>query len=71
MAGDYFYLKTPQEMKEQYADMPDAIRNTEIIADLCNVEIEFGKPHLPQVQLPAGKTAQSHLSVLCWLMSWT
>jgi DNA polymerase-3 subunit alpha len=66
MAGDYFYLKTPQEMKEQYADMPDAIRNTEIIADLCNVEIEFGKPHLPQVQLPAGKTAQSHLSVLCW-----
>ncbi len=66
MAGDYFYLKTPQEMKEQYADMPEAIRNTGIIADMCNLEIEFGKPHLPQVQLPAGKTAQSHLSVLCW-----
>ncbi len=66
MAGDYFYLKTPQEMKEQYADMPDALQNTSTIADLCNVEIEFGKPHLPQVQVPDGKTSHAYLSVLCW-----
>jgi len=66
MAGDYFYLKTPQEMSEQYADMPEALSNANAIADLCNVEIEFGKPHLPQVEIPAGKTSQSHLSVLCW-----
>jgi DNA polymerase III subunit alpha len=66
MAGAYFYLKTPQEMKEQYADMPDALQNTATIADLCNVEIEFGKPHLPQVQVPDGKTSHAYLSVLCW-----
>lgn len=66
MAGDYFYLRSPAEMAERHSDMPEAIRNTEVIADLCNVEIEFGKPHLPQVELPPGKTSQNHLSVLCW-----
>lgn len=66
MAGDYFYLTSPDEMINRYADMPEAVRNTGIIADLCDLEIEFGKPHLPQVKLPEGKTSQNHLSVLCW-----
>ena len=66
MDGDYFYLKTQQEMQEQYADIPDAIENTRVIDSLCNLEIEFGKPHLPQVDLPEGKTSHAYLSVLCW-----
>jgi DNA polymerase-3 subunit alpha len=66
MEGDYFYLKTQQEMQEQYADIPDAIENTRVIDSLCNLEIEFGKPHLPQVDLPEGKTSHAYLSVLCW-----
>jgi len=66
MAGDYFYLKSPAEMEKQYEDLPESLQNTAIIADLCNVEIEFGKPHLPKVEVPPGKTAQTHLSVLCW-----
>jgi len=66
MDGDFFYLKSQQEMQEQYADIPDAIENTGVIDSLCNLEIEFGKPHLPQVDLPAGKTSHSYLSVLCW-----
>jgi DNA polymerase-3 subunit alpha len=66
LAGAYFYLKSEAEMVATYKDLPEAIANTEVIADLCNVEIEFGKPHLPQVELPPGKTSQSHLSVLCW-----
>lgn len=66
MNGDFFYLKSPAEMEKQYEDMPDSLENTEKIAELCDVEIEFGKPHLPQVQVPEGKTAHSYLSVLCW-----
>jgi len=66
MDGDYFYLKTQQEMQEQYADIPDALENTRVIDSLCNLEIEFGKPHLPQVDLPEGKTSHAYLSVLCW-----
>ena len=66
MAGDYFYLKSPAEMEKQYEDLPDSLQNTAVIADMCNVEIEFGKPHLPKVDVPPGKTAQSYLAVLCW-----
>jgi DNA polymerase-3 subunit alpha len=53
-------------MKALYKDIPEALSNTEVIANLCNVEIDFGKPHLPQVDIPEGKTSQMHLSVLCW-----
>lgn len=66
MEGDYFYLKSVEEMTGLFKDLPEAIENTTKIANLCNVEIEFGKPHLPQVDIPPGKTSQAHLSVLSW-----
>jgi len=66
MAGDYFYLRSPEEMKNIYQDLPESLENAETIASLCNVEIEFGKPHLPQIELPPGKTSQEYLSILCW-----
>lgn len=42
-----FYLKTEQEMCEAFPNLPDAISNTQKIADRCNVEFEFGKIKLP------------------------
>ena len=42
-----FYLKTEQEMQKAFSNLPDAISNTQIIADRCNVEFEFGKIKLP------------------------
>ncbi len=42
-----FYLKTEQEMHDAFPNMPDAILNTQKIADRCNVEFEFGKIKLP------------------------
>ncbi len=42
-----FYLKTEQEMQRVFPDLTDAISNTQIIADRCNVEFEFGKIKLP------------------------
>jgi len=42
-----FYLKSEKEMQEAFPNMPDAITNTQKIADRCNVEFEFGKIKLP------------------------
>ncbi len=42
-----FYLKTEKEMLEAFPDLPQAISNTQIIADRCNVEFEFGNIKLP------------------------
>jgi DNA polymerase-3 subunit alpha len=52
--GDEHYLKPAHEMRELFAELPEACDNTLWIAERCNVEIEFGKPKLPAFPLPAG-----------------
>ena len=66
MAGDFFYLKSPQEMAELYKDIPQALENTGEIAEMCQLELEFGRLHLPEIGLPEGKTADQFLADLCY-----
>jgi len=66
MAGDFFYLKSPKEMVEFYQDIPEAIANTRRIAEMCNLKLDFGRLHLPEIGLPEGKTADDYLSELCY-----
>ncbi len=53
-SGDEHYLKTAQEMRHQWAELPEACDNSLWIAERCNVEIEFGKPQLPDFPIPSG-----------------
>ncbi|MFC1983714.1 DNA polymerase III subunit alpha [Chloroflexota bacterium] len=66
MAGDFFYLKTPSEMAELYKDIPQAIENTERIAEMCNLKLDFGRLYLPEIDLPDGKSADEFLADLCY-----
>jgi len=66
MAGDFFYFKSPQEIAELFSDIPQAIDNTERIAEMCNLKLEFGRLYLPEVELPEGKTADQFLADLCY-----
>ena len=66
MAGDYFYLRSPEEVADLFQDLPEALENTVHLADMCNLELEFGKLHLPEVALPEGRSAEEHLASLCW-----
>ncbi|MCC5953710.1 MAG: DNA polymerase III subunit alpha [Acidimicrobiia bacterium] len=52
--GNEHYLKTAAEMRRQFAEVPEACDNSLWIAERCNVEIEFGKPKLPEFPLPEG-----------------
>ena len=65
MAGDYFYLKSPLEMAQLFADIPQSLESTERIAEMCHLELEFGRLHLPEIELPEGKTADQFLADLC------
>ena len=65
MAGDFYYLKSAGEMAELFKDIPQAMENTERIADMCNLKLEFGRLHLPEIDLPEGKTADQFLADLC------
>ena len=56
-----FYFRSPEEMENLFRDFPDALKNTQEIAQMCNLEIEMGKWILPHYPLPGGKTAESFL----------
>ncbi|MHC4208084.1 MAG: DNA polymerase III subunit alpha [Planctomycetota bacterium] len=45
------YLKTPQEMAELFADVPEALANTVRIADRCHVELDASASHAPIVKI--------------------
>ena len=49
---DEFYLKSEEEMLEAFSQCPEAVTNTALIADKCNVEFEFGKTKLPHFEVP-------------------
>ncbi|MBT4836466.1 MAG: DNA polymerase III subunit alpha [Methylococcales bacterium] len=50
------YFKTPQEMTELFADIPEAITNTVEIAKRCSLSLSLGKNYLPDFPLPDGMT---------------
>jgi DNA polymerase III subunit alpha len=52
--SDQHYLKSAAEMRHLFRDFPEACDNTLWIAERASVEIEFGKPKLPQFPLPEG-----------------
>ena len=63
--GGQFYVKSPEEMSALFPYAPEALENTQKIADRCNVEIEFGNHKLPRFDVPEGKTAREFLEELC------
>jgi DNA polymerase-3 subunit alpha len=54
-------FKTQEEMRELFADMPQALENTVLIAKRCNVTIELNKAKLPDFPVPAGMTIDDFL----------
>jgi DNA polymerase-3 subunit alpha len=53
-SGDQFFLKTGAQMAEVFKGHEEALRNTLVIAERCNVTIPKGENHLPTFEVPAG-----------------
>jgi DNA polymerase-3 subunit alpha len=65
MPNDEFYMKSPEEMKALFSDLPEAYENTIEVAEKCNLSLEFGRVHMPRFPLPEGYTeAGEHLAAL-------
>jgi DNA polymerase-3 subunit alpha len=64
--GGQFYIKSEEDMKALFPYAPEAIENTQKIADRCNVEIEFGKSRLPHFEVPEGYDSWTYLNKLCY-----
>ena len=61
-----FYFKSPEEMKEAFKAVPEAIENTLKIADMCNVEIEFGHTILPEYKIEENVTHLEYFTKKCY-----
>lgn len=61
-----FYVKSPEEMKEAFKNIPEAVENTLKIADMCNVEIEFGHTILPEFKIEDNMTHLEYFKKKCY-----
>lgn len=59
-----FYMRSPDEMKELFAQYPEAISNTVKIASMCDINLNVGKWILPQYPIPDGDTPATYLEKL-------
>lgn len=64
--NDQFYLKSQEEMAKLFGHIPEALENTKKIAHECNLNLEFGKLHLPNFAVPDGVTQDEYLRKLCY-----
>jgi len=63
--NDEFYLKSEEEMHRLFMDIPEALENTQRIADACQADFEFGVLHLPEFTAPDGLDNKTYLRKLC------
>ena len=58
--GDQFFLKTAEQMAAVFSGHEDALQNTLLIAERCNVTIPRGTNHLPTFGVPDGLTIEQY-----------
>jgi DNA polymerase-3 subunit alpha len=65
MTDDSYYLRTALEMQRLFAEVPESLSNTLLIAERCNVDLAPKGYHLPEFEVPVGYTPQTYLRQLC------
>ncbi len=61
-----FYLRTEEEMREVFSDSQEALENTSLIAEQCDLSFETGKYYLPNYDVPDGFDLSSYLEKLAF-----
>ena len=60
-----FYLKSEEEMRTLFSEIPSALTNTLKIVNRCNLELDFSKKYMPVFSPAQGSTDKEYLSELC------
>ena len=61
-----FYLKSEDELRKLFPNVPEAFENTVKIAERCNLDFVFNEYHLPSFPVPAGYTNEAYFRKLCF-----
>ncbi len=65
METNQFYLRSPDEMYAAFPGFDEALKQSQLIADSVNIELELGKRHFPNFSPPEQKTPPDYLRELC------
>jgi len=65
MTDRSYYMRTPEEMRQLFGDVPGAIENTLAIAERCELDLGFKGYRLPRFEVPQGYDTQTYLRKLC------
>lgn len=65
MDTDTLFFRTREQMNQIFSDLPEALRNTQVVADQVNVEFEFGNYRLPRFDPPDGSTPEEYFRKKC------
>src|SRR5450759_1559173 len=61
MSDGSYYLRSPDEMARLFAEVPESLSNSLLIAERCNVSLDVKEYRLPLFEVPAGQTAETYL----------
>ncbi len=61
-----YYVKSYDEMKEAFKELPEAVDNTVLVADMVNLELELGKSFLPTFEIPGGQEPNKYFTDLTY-----
>ena len=59
-----YYVKSEDEMLAAFPDLPQAVTNTQLVAEQCDLDLDFGRMHLPEPEVPPGTTPHAYLTQL-------
>jgi DNA polymerase-3 subunit alpha len=65
MTDPSYYLRPPEEMSRLFAEIPEALANTLLVAERCQVDLSVEDYRLPRFEVPEGETPDSYLRRLC------
>lgn len=65
MRDSDFSMRSNEDMQKSFAHIPEALTNTKVIADRCNVSIEFGSYRIPKFPVKKDETEESLLKEQC------
>ena len=65
MSDGSYYLRSPAEMSRLFAEVPEALSNTLLIAERCQLDLRTTGYHLPHFEVPEGETPETFLRHLC------
>ncbi len=60
--GTHFHFFSPEEMRSIYAEWPEALANTKVIADQCNLKFDFGQYYLPKFDTGRPETPEEAMT---------